>query len=49
MAERAAASTVAASLAACLRGARVVRVHDVAQMVDAIRVWTALRGWEIRA
>jgi len=43
--ERASAS-VASSLAACLRGARVVRVHDVAPMVDAIRVWTAVRGWE---
>jgi dihydropteroate synthase len=43
--ERAAAS-VASSLAACLRGARVVRVHDVGPMVDAIRVWTAVRGWE---
>jgi len=43
--ERAAAS-VASALAACLRGARVVRVHDVAPMVDAIRVWTAVRGWE---
>jgi len=45
MAERAAAS-VASSLAACLRGARVVRVHDVAPMVDAIRIWTAVHGWE---
>jgi dihydropteroate synthase len=43
--ERAVAS-VAASLAACVRGARVVRVHDVAPMVDAIRVWTAIRGWK---
>jgi dihydropteroate synthase len=43
--ERAAAS-VAASLVACARGARVVRVHDVAAMADAIRVWTAVRGWE---
>jgi dihydropteroate synthase len=43
-----AAATVAASLDACRRGARIVRVHDVAQMVDAIRVWTALRDWEIR-
>jgi len=43
--ERAAAS-VASSLAACLRGARVVRVHDVAPMVDAIRVWTSVHGWE---
>jgi dihydropteroate synthase len=39
-------ASVASSLAACLRGARVVRVHDVAPMVDAIRVWTAVRGWE---
>jgi dihydropteroate synthase len=42
--ERASASA-ASSLAACLEGARVVRVHDVAPMVDTIKVWTALRGW----
>ena len=42
--ERASASA-ASSLAACLQGARVVRVHDVAPMVDTIKVWTALRGW----
>jgi dihydropteroate synthase len=42
--ERVAASIVS-SLAACDTGARVVRVHDVAAMVDAIKVWTALRGW----
>ena len=42
-----AAATRGRSLEACLRGARVVRVHDVAEMVDAIRVWTALGGWEI--
>jgi dihydropteroate synthase len=46
IAERATAS-VAVALAACLRGARVVRMHDVAQMVDAIRVWEAVRGWEV--
>ena len=44
-----AAATVTASVDSCLRGARVVRVHDVAEMVDAIRVWTVLRGWESRA
>jgi dihydropteroate synthase len=33
------------SLAACLQGTRIVRVHDVAPMVDTIKVWTALRGW----
>ncbi len=43
--ERATASVVS-SLAACAAGARVVRVHDVAPMVDAIKVWTAVRGWE---
>jgi dihydropteroate synthase len=42
--ERATASAVS-SLAACLAGARVVRVHDVAPMVDAIKVWQAVRGW----
>ena len=43
--ERMVASTVS-SLAACAAGAGVVRVHDVAAMVDAIKIWTALRGWE---
>ncbi len=33
------------SLAACAAGARVVRVHDVVAMVDAISIWTQLRGW----
>jgi dihydropteroate synthase len=42
--ERASASA-ASSLAACLNGARVVRVHDVAPMVDTIKVWTVLQGW----
>jgi dihydropteroate synthase len=41
-----AVGSVVSSLAACLRGARVVRVHDVAPMIDAIRVWTSVRGWE---
>lgn len=39
------AATVASSLAAGVGGANVVRVHDVAPMVDAIKVWTAIRGW----
>ena len=46
--ERAVASIVS-SLAACVAGARVVRVHDVAAMVDAIKVWTELRGWGERS
>lgn len=40
-----AAGSVASSLAACLNGARLVRVHDVAPMVDTIKVWTVLQGW----
>ncbi len=46
--ERAVASVVS-SLAACVAGARVVRVHDVAAMVDAIKVWTEIRGWGERS
>ncbi len=41
-ADRAAAS-VAAALLAVERGARVVRVHDVRDTVDAIKVWQALQ------
>ena len=44
LADRATASAVSA-LAACVAGARVVRVHDVAATVDAIKVWGAVRGW----
>ena len=40
VAERQAAS-VAAALAAVQHGARIVRVHDVAQTVDALKVWSA--------
>jgi dihydropteroate synthase len=46
--ERAVASVVS-SLAAATRGAHVVRVHDVGPMADAIKVWTALRGWDERS
>ena len=35
------AASVAAALAAVQRGAHIVRVHDVAQTVDALRVWSA--------
>lgn len=35
------AASVAATLAAVQRGAHVVRVHDVAATVDALRVWEA--------
>ena len=45
MAERT-TSSVVCTLAACHAGASVARVHDVGPMVDAIKVWSALRGWE---
>jgi dihydropteroate synthase len=35
------AASVAAALAAVQRGARIVRVHDVAETVDALAVWRA--------
>ncbi len=34
-------ASVAAALAAVLNGARIVRVHDVAATVDALKVWAA--------
>lgn len=42
-AERLGAS-IAAGLAALDRGARLLRVHDVAQTAQAVAVWRALRG-----
>jgi dihydropteroate synthase len=36
--------SVAAALAAVDRGARVVRVHDVAEHVQALRLWHAIRA-----
>ena len=36
-----ASASVAAALAAVERGARIVRVHDVAATVDALKVWRA--------
>jgi dihydropteroate synthase len=35
-------ASVAAALAAVRQGAAIVRVHDVAQTVDALKVWNAL-------
>lgn len=40
--ERRMAGSLAAALAAMAQGARIVRVHDVAETVDAIRVWQAV-------
>ncbi len=39
--------SVVGSLAAAVHGARVLRVHDVGPMRDAVRVWSELHGWEI--
>ena len=43
--ERDAAST-AAALFAARHGARILRVHDVGSMADALRVWQALESEE---
>ena len=40
--ERVAAS-VAAAVCAAERGAAIIRVHDVAQTVDALKIWAAVR------
>jgi dihydropteroate synthase len=40
------AASVAAALLAVERGAAVVRVHDVAPTVQALRVWEAMRAAE---
>jgi len=38
------AASVAAALLAVSRGARVVRVHDVAATVDALKIWQAVQA-----
>jgi len=35
------AGSIAAALACVARGASIVRVHDVADTVDALKVWQA--------
>ena len=39
------AGSLAAALAGIARGARIVRVHDVAEMLEAIKVWQAVEQW----
>ncbi len=39
-----AAAGVAAALAAVERGAAIVRVHDVRETVDALKVWQAIHS-----
>lgn len=40
------AAGLAAHLLAARRGARILRVHDVAAMRDALAVWQAAAGWD---
>ena len=40
-------ASVSAALMAVERGAKVVRVHDVAQTVDAMKVWSATQAESI--
>lgn len=40
-AERRLAASIAAALAAAAQGAAIVRVHDVAETIDALKVWRA--------
>jgi dihydropteroate synthase len=39
------AGTIAATVFCVLRGARIVRVHDVPAAVDAVRMTEAMLGW----
>ena len=38
------AASIAAGLASVARGARLLRVHDVRETVDALKVWSAIEG-----
>ncbi|MFZ6644589.1 dihydropteroate synthase [Undibacterium sp. TJN25] len=42
--ERRMAGSLGAALAAVAQGAKIVRVHDVAETVDALKVWQAMAG-----
>lgn len=42
------AGSIAAALYAVMRGARIVRVHDVAETVDALEVWRAIAAVDAR-
>ena len=39
------AGSLAGALAAAVRGARILRVHDVRETVDALAVWGAIEPW----
>ena len=38
------APSIAAAILAADRGARIIRVHDVAETVDALKLWEAVQG-----
>jgi dihydropteroate synthase len=40
------AASVAVVLLAVQRGAAIVRVHDVRETVDALKIWNAVKGSE---
>jgi len=42
------AGSIAAALAAALRGARILRSHDVRETVDALAVWSTIDPWPPR-
>ncbi|MGF6723618.1 dihydropteroate synthase [Paraburkholderia sp. GAS41] len=42
------AASIAAAICAAERGAAILRVHDVAQTVDALKVWAATRDATLR-
>jgi dihydropteroate synthase len=39
------AASIAGALAAAVRGARILRVHDVRETLDALAVWSAIEPW----
>jgi len=41
------AGSIAAGLYALSQGASILRVHDVAATVQAVRLWRALTGWDM--
>ena len=43
------APSIAAAIMAADRGAQIIRVHDVAETVDALKLWEALQGWSSNA
>ncbi len=38
--------SVAAAIMAADRGTKIIRVHDVAETVDALKLWEAVNSWQ---